>query len=241
MENRSDISLAEQYAATLDWWRDAGVDQDFGDEATNWLADPEKPKPRAMAASAAEAPQPEAEPAISPETLPTDLAAFREWWVSPDSPLPAAPGPRIAPRGEAGAELMMVVPMPEADDDDTLLSAAQGKLISNIARASGHSTDATYIASALPGHMPLPDWAALGSDGLGNAVRRHVELVKPKRVIVFGSALPALLGHDAAAAPESFTAIGDVPALATFAPDRLLGHARQRARLWNRLLEWTSA
>ena len=38
MDKRRQAPLAEQLAAARDWWRDAGVDQDFANEPHNWLA-----------------------------------------------------------------------------------------------------------------------------------------------------------------------------------------------------------
>lgn len=241
MENRTEITLAEQYAAALDWWRDAGVDQDFVDEAQSLLEEPEatRPAPAPSAASQPEASEP-APPKITAADLPENLGDFRKWWTDPASPIPAGPGRRIAPRGEQEAQLMVLVPMPEANDGDSLLQGPQGTLIANIAKAIGIDTNALYLASALPSHMPLPAWEQLHAEGLGTAVRHHIALARPKRVLLFGSKLPALLGHDYGAPPESFASIGDTPALTTFALERLLDHPRQRARLWQRLLQWNS-
>lgn len=238
-ENRPDMSLAEQYGAALEWWRDAGVDCDFSDEAEAWLKEAEEPAAKEMAAPKKKAEAPPA-PSISATDLPQDLSAFREWWVSPESRLPAGPGQRIAPRGEAGAKLLFLVPMPEMDDRDALLGGPQGIMLANICKALGIAPDVAYFASAIPAHMAMPDWDALGADGLGAAVHHHIALARPERVLLFGSKLPALLGHDPAAPPEGFTQVGDIPALATFAPERLLDHPRQRSRLWQRLLEWTA-
>ena len=246
MDKFTDISpeygLAEQYAAALDWWRDAGVDCDYVDTPENWLgrAEAETPAPSTVVKTKAVEPAP-FKPVISPADLPDTLAAFRDWWMAPESPLPRTPAPRIAPRGQAGAALAIIVPMPERDDRDALLSAAQGRFLANIAQALSLDPDTIYHASALPSHLTLPDWAELQREGLGTALARHIALAKPQRVILFGSPLPLLLGHDPAAAPDSFSSIEGIPALATFAPDRLLDHPRQRARFWQRLLAWTSA
>lgn len=241
METHSQISLAEQYSATLDWWRDAGVDCLFEDEAQNLLADADAPSKDAAPPKASEAAEERApEPAITHSNLPADIAAFRNWWMDPDTPLQTGPAPRFAPRGEIGAPLMLLVPMPEAEDSEKLLAGPQGKMLASMIGALGHDADNAYFASAIPAHITLPDWNGLMAEGLGAALRRHIELAKPRRVILFGSKLPALLGHNVAVPPETFTDIGGIPALTTFAPDRLLDHPRQRARLWQRLLQWTA-
>ncbi|MBW8755706.1 MAG: hypothetical protein JF595_16475, partial [Sphingomonadales bacterium] len=38
MEDRAKAGFTEEIAAAFDWWRDAGVDCDYGDEPTQWLA-----------------------------------------------------------------------------------------------------------------------------------------------------------------------------------------------------------
>ena len=240
MENHRDMTLGEQFAAAQDWWREAGVDFDFTDEVQVMLADEaETAAVAAPAAQAAKVVEDEpAPPKLAKADLPDDLDAFRNWWSGADNPF--ANGTAVPPRGSAQAQVMVLVPMPEADDGDSLLAGAQGRLVSNMLAAAGVPAEAAYLASALPWHMPLPDWETMHSEGLGTAISHHVELAAPQRVILFGSKMPALFGHDPAAPPESFTRIGNVPVLTTFAPDRLLDHARQRARLWRRLLEWTA-
>ena len=239
MENRAAPSLADHYAAAIDWWRGAGVDCDFVDEAENWLAEPEQAAPVQSPEAPAAAVEVPHEPAIRQADLPDDLAQFRVWWTDPASPLPAGPGPRVAPRGEAGAALMLLSTMPEESDADTLFGGVHGALLANICRALGVVPDDAYFASALPCHLPHPDWDSARAEGLGSALSHHVALARPQKVILFGNDLPPLLGADEGA-PEAFRAIGDLPVLTTFAPDKLLGHARQRARLWHRLLEWTA-
>ena len=126
--------------------------------------------------------------------------------------------------------------MPEEQDDTALLSGAQGRLVGNIARALGLSAAQTYRATALPAHLPLPDWDGLAAQGLGAVLAHHVALVAPARVLLLGGALPGLFGASGTALRE----IAGVPALASYAPDRLLGHPPQLARLWQQLLEWTA-
>ena len=244
MQNRTDITLAEQLAAASDWWRDAGVDLVFSDAVVPWLADPEPDEAAAPAARAAAkvsaTPTPQREPRLCAAALPGTLEALRQWWASADNPFASAAARNLPPRGAEGAALMVIAPMPEAGDGDLLLAGAHGRLVANLASALGVDGGEVFLASALPAHQPLPDWADLGFDGLGAALTQLVALARPQRVLLLGSKLPQLLGHDPAAPPESFSAIGQVPTLTTFAPDRLLDHPRQRARLWRRLLEWTS-
>ncbi|WP_338245210.1 hypothetical protein [Aurantiacibacter hainanensis] len=244
MENRTDIPLGEKFAATIEWWRDAGVDCQFSDEIVPLLSEDELPSPARpaapQAAQVAEAEKPP-EPRIKASDLPDTLAEFRTWWVGPDNPFGASHAASLAPIGKEDAPIMVLTTMPETDDRDSLLSGPQGRLAGNILRAIGIDADTAYFSSALPMHTTLPDWNGLIGEGLGTVIAHHISLARARRLLVFGSRIPALLGHDPAEPPESFDRHGDVPALATFSPDRLLDHARQRARLWKRLCEWTSA
>ena len=82
----STVSPIAAIAAALQWWRDAGVDYSFADEAASWLTAPEV-KPAEAPAAAFVAPPP---PAPSPRPLiggdpahwPQDLAAFHAWWLA---------------------------------------------------------------------------------------------------------------------------------------------------------------
>ena len=174
---------------------------------------------------------------------PRDLAGFRNWWLAEPTLDASGTHPRVAPRGAPAAEVLMLVPMPEDEDRETLLAGPHGRLLASFALAAGLDPDTVAVAAALPRHTPLPDWAGLEARGLGEVLRHLVGLAAPKRVIVFGRSILPLLGHDPAqrAPAVGQLAIQDrlVPMLSTFAPERLLENARLRADLWQRWLEWT--
>lgn len=201
------------FAAALDWWREAGLDCDFADDATDWLA---KPDPAGPAAPAAEAPAPA--PAAAPARSsaqplpvenaspvrfggeeagwPTDLAAFHAWWMAEASLETGGTGPRIAPRGVAQADLMVIVAHPEEHDRETLLSGPEGALLGGFLRAAGIPPERAYLASLLPRFSAAPDWPALRQSGCGGLLAHHVALVQPARLLVLGRNIPPLLGHD---------------------------------------------
>jgi len=237
-------ALGDSIAATIDWWREAGVDCAFLDQPQRWLAEPEK-KAKAPSPAAKKAPPPKPErPRIGGDAAnwPQDLAAFRRWWLEEPSLDPGG-GRRVPPRGEAGATLMVLVPMPEEEDADTLLSGRQGQLIAAMAQAMGLAADQLALASALPRHMALPDWQSLARDGLGEVLRHHLALAAPERLLVLGTDILPLLGHDPAQASPGIEEISvgtrALPLLAGYAPGHLLEHARLRARLWQQWLDWT--
>jgi DNA polymerase len=250
MPGTKSSTLESKIAAALDWWREAGVDVVFTDEAHGWLREPTAPaaptendRPRAQA---------EVEPAPAPpptqmggplDAWPKDLATFREWWLTEASLDEGGLAPRVAPVGDANPELMILVEMPEAGDRDTLLSGPQGQLLGGFLSAAGLSLAQVYRASVLPRHTVLPDWSGLAAEGIGNVLAHHVALVQPKRLLVLGRSILPLCGHDPAQGAAALTFFhhesGRVPLLAEVGLDRLLEKAQLRARLWKRWLDWT--
>jgi hypothetical protein len=248
MTGRPAPSLAESIAAAQAWWRDAGVDFAYNDEPAGWLAGEDEPAAASPAtrATPVAAPPPEPErPRIGGDRAnwPQDLAAFGPWWLEEPSLDGGGTHPRLAPRGEAGAPLLMPVPMPEDGDAETLLSGPHGRLLASFALAAGFAPEAVSVAAALPRHTPMPDWNGLAANGHGEVLLHLLGLASPQRLIVFGRRILSLLGHDPAqVAPvvSQLTIQGrPVPLLATYAPEHLLTSARERAGLWQRWLEWT--
>ena len=231
-------NLAEEIAGALAWWREAGVDGDFTAEAQSWLAKPEEAAPEPPVAPAVE----QAAPPPPPRTLPAQLAEFTSWWLSDPSLDPGDPASRIAPRGQGGAKLMVLVASPEPDDRERLLTGPQGRLLEAILSALGTSEAEAYIASVLPRHDPMPDWPALAATGLGSIALHHVSLVAPEQVLIFGSNVSSLLGHDATYKDGFLPDVNHdrrtFPVLAAVDLAALLKQPRLKAGLWNRLLDW---
>ncbi|MEO6040966.1 MAG: uracil-DNA glycosylase family protein [Croceibacterium sp.] len=243
MEPGPHLSLADSIAAAQGWWREAGVDLAFHDEPRAWLAPPPETRERPAAPVTGKAPQ--APPAIGGDRAgwPRDLAAFPAWWMEEPS-LDSGPSRgRVPPRGPHAAPLMIVVPMPEAEDREALLSGPQGRLVANMIRAMGFAPDQIYLASALPRHAPMPDWPQLAADGMGEILRHHVGLVAPERLLVLGNDVLPFLGHDWAQAAPAVSDLSilsrKLPVLSSYAPGRLVDHPRLRAELWRRWLDWT--
>ena len=237
-------------AAALQWWREAGVEHSFADSATSWLAAPE-PQTESMPVPAAYTPPlpPPPPPRVliggNPASWPQDLAGFQAWWLAEPALDAGQVAGRVAPRGAAGAELMVLVDHPEAADGELLLSGPLGKLLGAIMAAIEIAPDRAYFASVLPRHMPHPDWAELAETGLPELTRQHIALAAPQRLICFGRHVSSLLGHDPAKSAESFTQIthshGAVSALMAPGLEDLMGRPRVKARLWQALLAWQTA
>lgn len=134
--------------------------------------------------------------------------------------------PRVAPVGGPGAEIMLLVPMPEDTDRDGLLDGPDGQMARAVLRAMGTTLASAYLATVLPRHMPLPDWPALASRGIGDITRLHIALAKPRRVVALGRSIKNLFTNE--------DAVFCGPGL-----DELRRSARRRERFWNSWLQWT--
>lgn len=245
--NRTAELLADDIAAAIEWWRDAGVDCGFDDDARDWLAG----RAPATVAEPPAAPPPSFTPPPPPpapriggdrEGWPQDLAAFSDWWLHEPLLDAGQVFDRIAPSGPANAALMILVDHPEATDTQRLLSGDQGRLLDAILAALGMQRDAVYCASVLPRHMPLPDWPGLATAGLGEVALHHVRLAAPQRLITFGKHVSSLLGHDpaksAATASPFYPVEPGIPALAAPELGTLMARPRGKGDLWRALLDW---
>ncbi|TAD72863.1 MAG: hypothetical protein EAY70_13160 [Sphingomonadales bacterium] len=265
---RHDPSLARDFEAALAWWHMAGVDCDFADDATAWLSDEPRTRPAPgtetmgpedhslrSATRASGEPRLDRNASLPPtpaaaatqrrnllgDSPPTDLAAFRQWWME-DAALATARGAvRVPPRGGAGAAIMVLVPHPEQGDSDTLLSGPQGRLLANILAAMGVDEGEVYIASALPCHTPMADLEAIAAGGMDAVTAHHVNLVAPARLLAFGTGLSAmLLAPPHQPLREINYAGGKVPAIVSETLEALMESPRLKARFWRRWMEWSA-
>lgn len=251
-----DFSPLEVIEGALDWWREAGVDCDFGEVATDWLAKPEQedavapPPPAPVAVPVPTSPLQralvgDARPIMGglSDTWPDSLEKFREWWMIEPSLGDGALDRRVPPRGVAGAKLMVLVGEPEPDDGDGLLSGTAGRQLDAIIRAMGFEGHEVYLASALPAPAAMPDWFELARAGLGEIVRHHVALVRPQRLLAVGRGQLALFGiaPEQSREPLALECGGAMVPLLS-APDfsQIARSPARRERLWRRWLDWTA-
>ncbi len=241
MTDNAFSSLASDYAAALDWWREAGVDLHYAEEPAAWLREPEAETAPDPAPPPRTVPRPSATPALDRALSrepgaaiggdharwPGDLATFREFWLTEPSLDPGALAERVAPMGEQGAALMILTGQPDEGDREALFAGEQGALLSRIFRAVGIAESDVYLASALPRCTPLPDWDDLAARGLAALTRHHIGLAKPRRLIVFGRA------------PEMLARESGLPTLAAPQLETLARSAAHKRRFWNAWLEWS--
>ena len=240
--------LTEQIAAALDWWREAGVDGDLGDAPQCWLPPEIAPEiagneapPASLAPKPAAIPPPPA--AVDRCAWPQAFGEFSPWWLADPWLDEGRTSGRVPPRGVQNPDLMILVAEPEREDGDSLLSGPQGRLLGAMLAAMGIAAESTYLASILPRPMPHADWKAIAARGLGELASHHIALAAPKRLIVFGSTILPLLGHDPAhmsAASAQFQHGGiTLPLLAARDLAVLLERPRWKAGFWQSWLDWT--
>lgn len=251
-----DFSSLKAIEGALDWWREAGVDCDFAEEANDWLARPEQedavapPPPAPVPAPLPTSPLQralvaDARPIMGglSESWPDSLEKFREWWMTEPSLGEGLLDRRVPPRGVAGARLMVLVGQPEQDDGEGLLTGNAGRLLDAITRTMGIASHEVYVASALPAPMAMPDWHELARAGLGEIVRHHVALVRPQRLLAVGRGQLALFGiaPEQSREPLALECGGTmVPLLSAPEFTQIARSPTRRERLWQRWLDWTA-
>ncbi len=137
---------------------------------------------------------------------------------------------------------MVLVPQPEEHDRDSLMEGPQGRLLRNILAAMGLDDNATYIAAALPCYTPMADLAAIGAGGMDAVLAHHIALVQPKRLLVLGTGLAAMLGaQDNQPLREINHSAGKVPVMVSETLDAMMDMPRLKARFWKRWIEWSAS
>lgn len=176
------------------------------------------------------------------DSPPTDLAAFRQWWMDAPGLDTARLNPRIPPRGETGAALMVLVPQPEEHDRTALLEGPQGRLLGNILAAMGLDDSAVTLASALPCHTPMADLAAIGASGMDAVLAHHITLAAPQRLLVLGAALEPMLPSVKHARLRAINHIAiNTPVMVSETLEAMLHMPRLKARFWRRWIEWSAS
>ncbi len=240
-------AMGQAYAA---FWRDAGVDLAFEDEPRDWLAENaakeagpapfvppvvQMPPPRPLGPAAASVVDVAEKKADWPQTL----ADFAPWWMTEPTLDAGAAAQRVPPRGDSGAELMVLVAQPEASDRERLLSGSEGALLDAIERAMGLLPGEAYRASALPRATPAADWAAIDAAGLGAVLRHHIALVAPKRVLILSRDVVTLLKpEEFSEEGTGFVAAGErpVPVMAAYPLGTMLSRPGFKRIFWSRWL-----
>ncbi|MEP3051610.1 MAG: hypothetical protein ABJP48_01345 [Erythrobacter sp.] len=258
--NAPSPSFSDDAAAILAWWRGAGVDMQFSDDATDWLKTEQEPDSgsgkseesagvQSRRSTAKTKPNdPEDSEQVRPNLIgdnpPGDLAAFHRWWMSEPGLDAIGPNGRISPKGPENAKLMVLVAEPEEQDSAELLSGPQGRLLTNILGRLGLDPLDVYFASALTRSTPMADMAALANSGLREVTDLHLKLARPQKIIAFGPNILPFLGHEATQAPFSLREINQngssVPLLVSEGLESLMTRPKLKSRFWRRWIEWSA-
>ena len=220
------IGVAEARGA-LGWWLEAGVDVAIQEDPRDWL------KPRT--ASAPPAPVVNiAEP--SHETL----SQLQGWLASSTQlPLASATARRILPHGPEKADVMLLSDAPALEDfaAGQPIGGDSWILAGRMLAAIGMSIDAAYSASLSCFHAPGARMDDKERDACAEIARRHIRLVEPKRLILFGDGpCLALLGKRLVEARGHVHKVEGVRAVATFHPRHLIKRPLDKSLAWRDLL-----
>lgn len=216
----------EMVRSALGWWIDAGVDTLVDEAPVPWLS---RAKSKTAVPLAAPAPK-------AAETL-ADLT--RQLVTLPALDAFAPRLQRIAASGNAQADLMVMIDMPEADDASAamLISGEAGSLFDKMLSAIQRDRSQCYVATFCPARLPGGSIPSELIDPLGPLARRHVALVAPKRLWIMGMAASrALIGADAVFGQGNLRHVNHdgvkVTAVASFSPRMLLQQPKRKAAAW---------
>ena len=215
--------------SVLAWWLESGVDAAIQEEPRDWL---KPPAPR-VALEAAPVPN-----VIEPSH--DTLAELQSWLASSTQlPLASATARRILPHGPQNAAVMLLSDAPTVEDFATSqpIGGEAWQLAAQMLAAIGMSADDAYSASLSCFHTPgarMNDADRLACAGLA---RRHIALVEPKRLILFGDGpCMALLGKRLVEARGHVHKVEGVRTIATFHPRHLIKRPLDKSLAWRDLL-----
>lgn len=212
--------------SALAWWLEAGVDVAIQEEPRDWL----KPVPRSV-------PEQIPAPTATPEPPAHDtLAEFRDWLATSDRlPMASSAARRVLPHGPAEAAIMLLV---EAPEDSTRPLGGEALALATRMLAAIHiPVEAAYTAALSFFHTPGARMSPADRDSLGEIARRHIRLVAPKRLLLFGDGPSlALTGKRLIEARGHVHKVEGVRTVATFHPRHLVNRPLDKSLAWQDLL-----
>ena len=213
--------------SVLEWWLESGVDVLVTERPRNWLLEQQKAPPEPALQTA---PQTEAE-------APNTLALFRDWLSrSPGSSGKSKP---VLPRGEEGAEVMLIAEAPGREEAAVgkPISGEAAALMERMLAAIGLNSAQAYFANLSCFYVPGAKPSSKDLEECANTMRRHVALARPKRLLLLGdSPARALLGKSMTEARGHIHRVEGVRTVVTFHPRFLLDRPSDKARAWKDLL-----
>ena len=228
----ADLSWAEAHSA-LAWWLDAGVDVAVQEEPRNWL----KPAPARTQAQAA--PEPAAAANIAPPSHET-LAELQDWLASSMQLPRASPtARRVLPQGTEDAAIMLLTDAPSFEDFTAgqPIGGDAWELMKRMLAAIRLAPEQAYTAPLNCIHVPGTKLSPADRDKCAELARKHIKLVRPKRLLLLGDGVAtALLGKPVAQARGHIHKIEGVRTVATFHPRHLIKRPLDKSLAWKDLL-----
>jgi DNA polymerase len=224
------IGVAEARSA-LKWWLDAGVDVLIQEETRDWLAPPPA-KPQAKLA----------EPAVANLVQPghETLTDLQDWLSSSmQLPLASATAKRILPHGPEDAAIMLLSDAPTFEDSAAgqPIGGEAWDLAKRMLAAIRIPVEEAYSASLSCLHLPGAKMSPADRQACAEIARKHIKLVKPKRLLLLGDGpAQALLGKPIAHARGHVHKIEGVRTVATFHPRSLINQPSNKSLAWKDLL-----
>ena len=225
-----EIGIAEARSA-LAWWLDAGVDVAVQEDPRDWLRPPpppsyslQLPRPRRMSPNRAPTPSP---------------TCNRGWQAARNLPLSAGAARRIAPHGPENAAVMLLSDRPALEDATAgqPIGGNAWALTQRMLAAIGISADDAYSASLACFHTPGARMSDQDREACAEIARRHIRLVQPKRLLLFGDGPSlALLGKRVLEARGHAHKVEGVRTVATFHPRELINRPSNKSLAWQDLL-----
>ena len=224
------IGIAERSA--LAWWLEAGVDVAVQEEPRDWL----KPAPPRSAGPVADSAPP---PNIAPPSHET-LAELQGWLASSmQLPLVSATARRVLPSGPENAAIMLLSEAPTMDDfaAGQPIGGEAWALTKRMLAAIKIPAEQAYSANLSCLHLPGTKMSREEREACAEIARRHIQLAKPKRLLLFGDGpAQALLGKPLAQARGHVHKVEGVRTVVTFHPRSLVNQPSNKSLAWKDLL-----
>jgi DNA polymerase len=154
-------------------------------------------------------------------------------------PLATATARRIMPQGPENAAIMLLSDAPTSEDfmSGQPIGGESWELAKRMLAAINIPADEAYSASLSCFHSPGARMTLAEREACADIARRHIGLVKPKRLLLFGGgATQALLGKPLPTARGHVHRIEGVRTVATFHPRDLINQPSNKSLAWKDLL-----
>ena len=218
------IGFAEARSA-LTWWLQSGVDAAVQEEPRNWL---KPPSPKVVKEQAADRP--------AEQPVHETLDEFRNWLsTSEHLPMGGRAARRVLPHGPQEAAIMLLAEAPE--DSSGPIGGEGWILAQRMLAAIRIPVEQAYSAALSFFHVPGALMSAAEREAAAEIARRHIRLVAPRRLLLFGDGPSlALLGKRLIDARGHVHKVEGVRTVATFHPNHLIKRPLDKSLAWQDLL-----